>query len=50
MIGHQGPQQVDQRPKGGDGRDEPPLQPARRADTDQLPHEQPEIEGAGMNQ
>ena len=50
MIGHQSPQQVDQRPTDRHGCDDPVLQPAGRADTDQLSHEQAEIEAAGVNQ
>ena len=34
----------------GDDRDHPPLQPSRRAHADQLSHQQPEIETAGVNQ
>jgi hypothetical protein len=36
--------------EGGNGGDEPALQPARRPDADQLAHERAEIEAAGMNQ
>jgi len=32
------------------GRDEPPLQPSRRAHADQVSHQQPEIETACVNQ
>ncbi len=39
-----------QRQKRAEGRGEATLQPARRADADQVPHEQAEIEAAGMNQ
>ena len=31
-------------------RDEPPLQPSRRAHADQVSHQPPEIETAGVNQ
>ena len=39
-----------QRQQGGQDRVEPPLQPTRRADADQLPHQQSEIETADVNQ
>jgi hypothetical protein len=47
---HRLPGRPRQRHKAGQERDEPPLQPARRADADQLPHEESEIEAAGMDQ
>jgi hypothetical protein len=39
-----------QHPDARHERDESSLQPAWRADADQLPHEQAEIEAAGVNQ
>src|SRR5262245_61346286 len=39
-----------QRQKAHQGREQASLQPAWRADADQLPHEQAEIEAAGVNQ
>ena len=44
------PERPNQRQKARQARDESPLQPAWRADADQLPHEQAEIEAAGVNQ
>jgi hypothetical protein len=39
-----------QRQKDGHERAEPPLQPAWRADADQLPHEEPKIETTRVDQ
>ena len=36
--------------KASEDRDEPPLEAARRADADQLTHEEPQIEAAGVDQ
>ena len=36
--------------QGCQDRNEPPLQPSRRAHADQMSHQQPEIETAGVNQ
>ena len=44
------PDTLNQRKKGRQERVEPPLQPARRADADQLPHQQSEIETADVYQ
>ena len=44
MTCHKVPKRVRQRQKGGQDRDEPPLQPARSADAHQLPHQKTEIE------
>ena len=44
------PGRPNQRQKAGQDRDESSLQPAWRADADQLPHEQAEIQAAGVNQ
>lgn len=44
------PECPNQHQKAGQDRDESPVQPAWRADADQLPHEQSEIEAAGVNQ
>jgi hypothetical protein len=41
---------ANQRQKDAEDREEPALQAARRADTGQLTHEEPEIEGAGVDQ
>src|SRR5688572_24360405 len=40
----------DHRPERGEDRGEASLQPAWRADADQLPHEETEIEAAGVDQ
>jgi hypothetical protein len=50
MTRHCRPECPNQHQKAGQDRDESPLQPAWRADADQLPHEQSEIEAAGVNQ
>ena len=50
MTPHTLPETSRQCQQRGDDRDEPPLQPSRRADADQLSHQQPEIETAGVNQ
>src|SRR5215204_1342391 len=44
------PQEPNEHQKGGHGGDEPTLQRARRADADQVAHEQAEIEATGLNQ
>jgi len=44
------PERPNQRQKARQARDESSLQPAWRADADQVPHEQSEIEAAGVNQ
>ena len=44
------PERANQRQKSGQRGDKAPLQPSRRADADQAPHEQPKIEAAGVNQ
>ena len=50
LTGNEGPERPNQHQKGGNDRAEPPLQPARRADADQLPHEEPQIETARVDQ
>jgi hypothetical protein len=50
MTCHEVAERTDQRKKGGNDRVEPPLQAARRADADQLPHEEAEIEAARVYQ
>ena len=50
MTGRCAPRRADQRPQRGNDGDEPPLQPSRRAHADQLPHQESEIESAGVNQ
>src|SRR5262245_7645168 len=50
MTGNKGPERAGQRQKSRHYRDQPPLQPAWRADANQLPHEQSEIEARDMNQ
>ena len=50
MTCNKGPQQAGQRQKRCRDRNEAPLQPAWRADANQLPHKQSEIEAAGVNQ
>jgi hypothetical protein len=50
MIRHQVPERADHGQKSGDDRVEAPLQAARRADADQLPHEETEVEAARVDQ
>ena len=50
MTGHTLPESSRQCQECGDDGDEPPLQPSRRARADQLSHQQPKIETAGVNQ
>ena len=50
MKRHKLPELSSQHQKSSHDRDEPPLEPSRGADAKQLPHEQPEIEAAGVNQ
>ena len=50
MTGSDERERPSQRQKGGHDRAEPPLQPAQRADADQLPHQQAELNAAGVNQ
>ena len=50
MTRHTPPEGSRQCQQRGDERDEPPLQPSRRAHADQLSHQQSEIETAGVNQ
>jgi len=44
------PERPNERQKASQDRGQPPLQPSRCADADQLPHEQLEIEAAGVDQ
>ena len=50
MSCNEGQERSNQRQKHGHDRAEPPLQPAWRADADQLPHEEPEIETTRVDQ
>jgi hypothetical protein len=50
MTPHRLPPGASQHQKGRHSGNASPLQAARRADADQLPHEQPKIEGAAVNQ
>src|SRR5215468_10129801 len=50
MRRHTLPEVATQRQKRREHGDEPPLQPARRADADQLTQEEPEIEAARVDQ
>ena len=50
MTRHRLPERPNQREKGAEDRDDAALQAARRADADQLPHEEAEIEAAGVDQ
>src|SRR5215813_5882360 len=43
-------ERADQRQKSSHDGDQPPLKPAGRADANQLPHEQPEIEAGRVDQ
>jgi hypothetical protein len=47
---HGQPDRANHREENAESRDESALETARRADADQVPHEEPEIEAAGMNQ
>lgn len=49
MTRHALPERARLHQKGGHEREEPPLQPSWRADTDQLSHEKAEIKTAGVN-
>ena len=44
------PPRANQRDESAESRDEPALEAARGPDANQLPHEEPEIEGAGVDQ
>jgi hypothetical protein len=44
------PERLNQREKHSHDPAKPPLQAARRADARQLPHKEPEIEAAGVDQ
>jgi hypothetical protein len=46
LTAWQAPERVNQREKRDHDRAEPPLQASGRADADQLPHEEPEVEAA----
>ena len=50
MTCHGRPDGANQRDESAESRDESALEAARRADADQVPHEKPQIEAAGMNQ
>lgn len=50
MTRHRVPARPHQRQKGGVHGDKPPLQPAWRANADQLSHEEAEIEATGVDQ
>jgi hypothetical protein len=49
MIRYAAPKRAEQRHKSCHDSDEPPLQAARRADANQLPHEQAEIEASRVD-
>src|SRR4051794_18545558 len=50
MTGGNLAERLNHREKRGEDRAEPPLQATRRANADQLPHEEPEIESARVDQ